>query len=44
MMNDVVEAPSCVDDSTDKRFLSNTQLLMINQLQDVSTRRSLSRT
>ena len=37
MMNDVVEAHSCVDDSTDRRFLSKTQLLMINQLQYVLT-------
>ena len=40
-VNDAVEAHSCVDDYTDIRFLSRTQLLMINQLQDVSNRRSL---
>ena len=38
----MLQAHSCVDDSTDKRFLSKRQLLMINQLQDVLTRRSLS--
>ena len=36
-VNDAVETHSCVDASTDKKFLSMTQLLMINQLQDVST-------
>ena len=41
-VNDAVEAHSCIDDSTDKRFLSRTQLLMINQMQDVSNRRSFS--
>ena len=40
--NDAVEAHSCVDPLMPNSFLSKTQLLMINQLQDVSTRRSLS--
>ena len=39
---DAVEAHSCVDPLMPNSFLSKTQLLMINQLQDVSTRRSLS--
>ena len=39
---DAVEAHSCVDPLMPNSFLSNSQLLMINQLQDVSTRRSLS--
>ena len=39
---DAVEARNCVDVSTDKKFLSRTQLLVIIQLQDVSTQRSLS--
>ena len=40
--NDAVEAHSCVDPLMPNSFLSKTQLLIINQLQDVSTRRSLS--
>ena len=40
--SDAVEAHSCVDPLMPNSFLSKTQLLMINQLQDVSTRRSLS--
>ena len=39
---DAVEAHSCVDPLMPNSFLSKTQLLMINQLQNVSTRRSLS--
>ena len=39
---DAVEAHSCVDPLMPNSFLSKTQLLMINQLQDVSTRRSSS--
>ena len=39
---DAVEAHSCIDPLMPNSFLSKTQLLMINQLQDVSTRRSLS--
>ena len=39
---DAVGAHSCIDASTDKEFLSRTQLLIINQLQNVLTRRSLS--
>ena len=38
---DAVEAHSCVDTSSEIPAMSNTQLL-INQLQDVSTRGSLS--
>ena len=41
---DAIEAHSCVDPLMPNSFLSKTQLLMINQLQDVSTRRSLSTT
>ena len=41
--HDTVEAHSCVDDSyTDTRFLSKTQLVKIDQMQDVSTWRPLS--
>ena len=42
VFNDAVEAHSCIDPLMPNSFLSKTQLLMINQLQDVSTRRSLS--
>ena len=39
---DAVQAHSCVDPLMPNSFLNKTQLLMINQLQDVLTRRSLS--
>ena len=42
MVSDAVEAHSCVDPLMPNSLLSKTQLLMLNQLQDVSTRRSLS--
>ena len=41
-MCDTTEAHSYIDNSTSNEFLSRTQLLMINQMQDVSTWRSLS--
>ena len=40
--HDAIEAHSCVDPLMPNSFLSKTQLVMINQLQDVSTQRSLS--
>ena len=36
-LNDAAEAHSCVEDSLHKKFMSRTQLLMINRLQDVLT-------
>ena len=42
LQHSAVEAHSWADGSTGNRFLSRTQLLMINQMQDNSTRRSLS--
>ena len=42
LLYDAVDAHSYVDPLMPNSFLSKTQLLMINQLQDVSTRRSLS--
>ena len=38
--SDAVEAHSCVDPLMPNSFLSKTQLLMINQLQDVLTQLS----